>query len=69
MNDLTHRRLRTPDAAAYLGYASSTLEKMRLYGGGPPFIRLGGLVVYDSRDLDSWLAERRVRSTSEPTAA
>ena len=67
MPDLnTHRRLRTPEAATYLGYAESTMEKKRLVGDGPPFIRLGRLIVYDTRDLDIWLAERRARSTSEP---
>jgi predicted DNA-binding transcriptional regulator AlpA len=69
MSDLAHRRLRTPAAADYLGYAESTLEKKRLTGDGPPFIRLGRVIVYDTRDLDTWLAERRARSTSEPTAA
>jgi predicted DNA-binding transcriptional regulator AlpA len=69
MSDLAHRRLRTPAAADYLGYAESTLEKKRLTGDGPPFIRLGRVIVYDTRDLDSWLAERRAHSTSEPTAA
>lgn len=62
------RRLRTKAAAEYLGYAESTLEKKRLTGNGPPFIRLGdrGAIVYDTRDLDAWLAEHRVSSTSEP---
>jgi len=35
MSDLAHRRLRTPAAADYLGYAESTLEKKRLTGDGP----------------------------------
>jgi predicted DNA-binding transcriptional regulator AlpA len=69
MTDVVHRRLRTPAAADYVGYSESTLEKKRLTGKGPPFIRLGRAVVYDTRDLDAWLAERRARSTSEPTAA
>jgi predicted DNA-binding transcriptional regulator AlpA len=69
MNDLAHRRLRTPAAADYLGYAESTLEKKRLTGDGPPFIRLGRVVVYDTRDLDAWLAARRASSTSEQPAA
>lgn len=34
--DLRHR-LRPPAAAAYLGLSSSTLAKMRLRGGGPPY--------------------------------
>ena len=38
---VAHRRLRTPAAADYLGYAGSTLEKKRLTGDGPPFINLG----------------------------
>jgi predicted DNA-binding transcriptional regulator AlpA len=70
MSDLlAHRRLRTPAAANYLGYAESTLEKKRVTGNGPPFIRLGRVIVYDTRDLDSWLASRRRRSTSEADAA
>lgn len=60
------RRLRTKAAAEYIGYSESTLEKKRCSGDGPPFIRLGRAVVYDTRDLDAWLAEHRVRSTSEP---
>lgn len=65
------RRLRTREAAQYLGYSESTLEKKRLTGNGPPFIRLGrgGTVVYDTADLDRWLAARRVNSTSEAGAA
>jgi hypothetical protein len=69
MTELAHRRLRTGPAADYLGYAESTLEKKRLTGDGPPFIRLGRVIVYDTRDLDAWLTERRARSTSEPTPA
>ena len=66
MSDLlAHRRLRTPAAADYLGYSESTLEKKRLTGDGPPFIRLGRTIVYDTRDLDAWLLTRRARSTSE----
>jgi len=41
MPDLVHRRLRTRAAADYIGYSESTLEKKRLTGDGPPFIRLG----------------------------
>jgi predicted DNA-binding transcriptional regulator AlpA len=65
------RRLRTPAAAEYLGLAESTLEKKRLTGDGPPFIRLcpRGAIVYDTRDLDAWLAARRVNSTSQGSAS
>lgn len=38
----THRRkLRTRDAAAYTGLAESTLEKLRVHGGGCPYMRVG----------------------------
>ena len=54
------RILRTAGAAEYVGLASATLEKMRLNGGGPVFIRLGGRAVgYDIRDLDDWLDRQR----------
>jgi hypothetical protein len=68
MTDQGHRRLRTAPAADYLGYAESTLEKKRLTGDGPPFIKLGRVVVYDTRDLDDWLAARRATSTSDHPA-
>jgi predicted DNA-binding transcriptional regulator AlpA len=61
--------LRTPAAAQYLGLTASTLEKMRLYGTGPYFIRLGVRAVgYSVSDLDEWIECRRRRSTSETSA-
>jgi hypothetical protein len=68
MTDQGHRRLRTGPAADYLGYAESTLEKKRLTGDGPPFIKLGRVIVYDTRDLDDWLVARRATSTSDHPA-
>lgn len=58
-------RLRTPKAANYVGLGKSTLEKKRLTGDGPLFYKLGRAVVYDTADLDAWLASRRRRSTSD----
>jgi predicted DNA-binding transcriptional regulator AlpA len=61
------RVLRTPAAAEYIGYKPSTLEKMRVYGGGPRFVKLGERAVgYDIEDLDSFIEERRRVSTSDP---
>jgi predicted DNA-binding transcriptional regulator AlpA len=61
------RVLRTPDAARYLGLTASTLEKMRLTGGGPRFIRLGFRAVgYAIGDLDDFIDGRRRSSTSDP---
>ena len=52
------RVLRTDAAAAYVGLSASTLEKRRLTGGGPRFIRLGGRSIgYEIAALDAWLRE------------
>jgi predicted DNA-binding transcriptional regulator AlpA len=61
--------LRVPAAAAHLGLGVSTLNKLRLTGGGPRFAKLTSVVVYDLADLDRWARERKVRSTSEPVGA
>mgnify|MGYP000438569516 CR=1 FL=1 len=57
--------LRTPDAAQYLGISTSTLNKLRVLGGGPAYHKLGRIVGYSHADLDAWLASRRRRSTSD----
>lgn len=57
--------LRTPDAATYCNCSESKLEKMRVSGDGPVFIKLGRTVVYDVSDLAKWLASNRRTSTSD----
>ena len=60
------RHLRRHAAAAYCGVSNRFLENVALRGTGPKFIRLSRrLVVYDQDDLDQWLAQRAVASTSE----
>ena len=58
--------VRTKQAAEYLSLSPSTLEKMRVRGDGPAFVRLGARAVgYRLDDLERW-AERNVRvSTSQ----
>lgn len=58
-------RLTVDDAAAYTGLSVSTLNKLRVLGGGPVFLKLGRRVAYDRSDLDAWLASKRRRSTSD----
>ena len=61
------RKLRAPDAAAYLGLSVSTLAKMRLRGDGPVYSKAGlRIVLYDRSDLEAWLQQRRRASTSDP---
>jgi len=60
------QNLRPNQAAAYLGFAASTLAKMRLRGDGPIFSKIGRrLIIYEQHNLDAYVAERRRRSTSE----
>jgi predicted DNA-binding transcriptional regulator AlpA len=65
----THRRkLPTKEAARYLSLGKSTLDKLRVLGGGPAFIKIGKRVVYDPADLEAWFASHKRTSTSEATA-
>lgn len=55
--------LRTKEAAAYLGLSASTLNKLRCFGGGPRYFKLGKPVVYAVSDLDAWMVARARAST------
>jgi len=52
-------------AAAYLGLKPQTLAKMRLQGKSPAYHKIGSRVLYDVADIDAWIAERKLRSTSD----
>lgn len=52
-------RLNTLDAAAYLRMSPSWLNKSRLYGTGPVYMKTGGRVQYETSDLDDWLRSSR----------
>ena len=59
-----HRKL-VNEAAAYLGLSASTLNKTRLTGTGPRFLKLGRRVLYDPRHLEAWAGERTRNNTSQ----
>lgn len=59
------RRLHRKLAAVYIGTSLSWLDKSRLRGDGPVYLQIGGRIIYDTTDLDRFMAERRRRSTSE----
>ncbi len=46
--------LNTRKAAAYLDLKPNTLEKMRVYGGGPEYRKHGRYVRYNIDDLKAW---------------
>jgi excisionase family DNA binding protein len=54
------------EAAAYCRVSKSFLDKARVYGNGPPYVRLGGRkILYRMSDLDAWMAARVFNSTSQ----
>jgi excisionase family DNA binding protein len=55
--------VRVKEAAARLGLSKSTLDKLRCFGGGPAYFKLGRAVVYSTAELDHWLETRRRSST------
>jgi hypothetical protein len=56
------------EAARVLRLSPRTLQRMRLEGGGPGFVKLTERRIgYPVASLESWVAERTVRSTSEAT--
>ena len=61
--------LNTPLAADYLKLSCSMLEKLRVYGGGPPYLKLGRSVRYRREDLCHWLDERVCLNASGPNPA
>ena len=57
-------RLTVLPAADYVGVSASLLNKLRTYGGGPRFIKLGKKVLYDTVDLDRWCEANKYGSTA-----
>lgn len=55
----------TITAARYLTLSVRTLAYLRVTGEGPVFAKVGRRVIYRPCDLDTWLAARSVKSTSE----
>ena len=53
------------EAALHLGVARATLAKMRCWGGGPEYLKLGRKVAYERGALDAWRNVRRARNTSD----
>ncbi len=63
------RFLRTEQVAEYFGIAVSTLEKLRVSGNGPRFIKFGRRVLYAVADLDAYVEARQRSSTSDMGAS
>ena len=57
--------MNTVEAAKYVRLGKPTLERFRLTGDGPIYVKLGKAVRYRKADLDAWMESRVTRSTSE----
>ncbi|HEY3909465.1 MAG TPA: helix-turn-helix domain-containing protein [Stellaceae bacterium] len=57
--------LSTGEAAFLCAMSPRSLEKWRVVGGGPLFVRLGRATRYRRRDLVEWSERRRRKSTSD----
>jgi len=53
------------EAAKLLRLSERTLERLRVHGGGPSYIKCGRSVRYRACDIEKWIAARIVSSTSE----
>jgi predicted DNA-binding transcriptional regulator AlpA len=51
--------------AEMLGLSERTLERLRVTGTGPKFLRIRHSIRYRPEDIQEWAASRIVRSTSE----
>jgi predicted DNA-binding transcriptional regulator AlpA len=64
------KRISPPEAAKYIGMSESWLSKSRMTGmDAPRHIKIGRRVVYDTADLDAWLAAHQRMNTSQPLPA
>jgi hypothetical protein len=57
------------EAAERLRLSERTLERFRLTGDGPPYVKAGRRVVYRAEDLERWISARLWTSTAEWRAA
>ncbi len=53
------------EAAELLRLSARTLERHRVAGTGPRFVKAGRRVLYRLSDIHAWTAERTFSSTSE----
>jgi hypothetical protein len=61
--------LSTEEAAARVHLSPATLERMRVRGDGPEFLKVSAKrVIYDCDKLDAWARSRSFKSTSEYAA-
>lgn len=64
----SRKPLTVKEAAETLGVSESFLNKKRVQGGGPKYIKIGQRVVYEETDLEAYKARCKRTSTSHEAA-
>lgn len=59
------RLVKTKGASKITSLSESQLNKLRVYGGGPEYVKLGRSVLYEIEALEAWIAKHRRTSTSD----
>jgi hypothetical protein len=57
--------LTTKQVAQLSGLSVSYLNKLRCFGGGSPFLKIGRKCIYRRDQFEAWLANHQRGSTSE----
>jgi hypothetical protein len=57
--------LNTNEVSERFGLSKSWLAMLRVYGGGPEYIKCGKRVIYDVTAFEAWLYSHRRKNTSE----
>jgi hypothetical protein len=63
-----NRKLSVREAAVYLNVNKSWLDKRRLEGNGPRYLKMIRRVAYDLADLELFAASMKRQHTSEPNS-
>ena len=65
----TRERISVTGAARHLGLSASTLNKMRMEGRGPRYLKIGGRVFYRLTDLDAYIEAAVIETTDSRALA
>lgn len=64
-NSNGRRVLTERETAEYLNISHRTLQKLRVVGGGPQYVKIGRSVRYRAADLDAFLTAGERQNTSK----
>jgi excisionase family DNA binding protein len=56
------------ETAELLRLSERTLERWRVIGGGPAYVKLGKRVLYPRAELDKWIVSHLCHNTSEASS-